>query len=265
MTVYLVGAGPGAPDLLTVRAARLLSTADVVLHDALVHHDTLALAVRARRVAVGKRCGACATDQRRINELMIEYAATCDVVVRLKGGDPMLFARAREEIDALRAAGVRCEVVPGITAATAASAALMIPLTRRGDVRNIALVTAEHAGEGFASAAVRAAAAADAGAIYMGGRESARVAAALIASGKSPGTPVALVENASLANERRCFTTLAGLLREAQHRLSGPTVILYGPQFAPALASDGLVREAARESAANDDSRSVASLAVASP
>lgn len=238
MTVYLVGAGPGAPDLLTVRALRLLERADVVLHDALVHPDTLALAVRARRVAVGKRCGAHATAQGAIHRLMIECAATCDVVVRLKGGDPMLFARAHEEIEALRAAGVACEVVPGITAASAASAALRIPLTRRGDVRNFALVTPMKAGDaGHDCAAVRAAAAADAGAIYMGAREAARVAAALIAAGKSPATPVAVVENASLPTQRTRFTTLAGLRRERDATSSAPTLILFGPQFTPAPAS----------------------------
>ena len=246
MTVYLVGAGPGAPDLLTVRAAHLLSKADVVLHDALVHPDTVALAARAHRIAVGKRCGGCATDQGRIHRLMIEYAATCNVVVRLKGGDPMLFARAQEEIEALRAAGVTCEVVPGITAAAAASAALRIPLTRRGDVRNFALVTPEQAGGGFASDRLRAAAAADAGAIYMGGREAARVAATLIAHGKSPRTPVALVENASLPTEDRIFTTLAGLMREARPPRSGPTVILYGPQFSEASTSDACVKRRVR-------------------
>ena len=120
--VYLVGAGPGAPDLLTLRAARLLERADIVFYDALVHPDTIALAANARKIAVGKRCGKHSTAQQFINKRLVDAAAVHSVVVRLKGGDPMLFGRAQEEIAALEAAGVRYEVVPGITAALAASA-----------------------------------------------------------------------------------------------------------------------------------------------
>src|SRR3982751_3229657 len=111
-TVYLVGAGPGAPDLLTLRAARLLESADIVFHDALVHRDTLALAVRARRIDVGKRYARVSTEQRFIHRALIEAARTHAVVVRLKGGDPMLFGRAQEEIQALDEAGIEWEVVP---------------------------------------------------------------------------------------------------------------------------------------------------------
>src|SRR3982751_1600302 len=121
-TVYLVGAGPGAPDLLTLRAARLLERADIVFHDALVHPDVVALARNAQCIAVGKRCGRHATAQRFINKRLVDAAHTHSVVVRLKGGDPMLFGRAQEEIDALEATGIDYEVVPGITAALAASA-----------------------------------------------------------------------------------------------------------------------------------------------
>ena len=132
--VYLVGAGPGAPDLLTLRAARLLERADIVFHDALVHPDTLALATRAVRIAVGKRCGKHATAQRFINKQLVDAAGKHAVVVRLKGGDPMLFGRAHEEIGALEAAGVPYEIVPGVTAALAATADLGISLTQRGVV-----------------------------------------------------------------------------------------------------------------------------------
>ena len=128
-------------DLLTLRAARLLAAADIVLHDALVHPDTLALAARARKVAVGKRCGAHSTAQRFINKRLVDAARKHDVVVRLKGGDPMLFGRAQEEIDALDAAGIAYEVVPGITAALAASAELGMSLTQRGVARSVAFVT----------------------------------------------------------------------------------------------------------------------------
>src|SRR6187397_1864426 len=127
--VYLVGAGPGAPDLLTLRAARLLEAAAIVFHDALVHPDTLALAKRARHVDVGKRYGKVSTEQRFINRALVEAARAHDVVVRLKGGDPMLFGRAQEELEALEASGVDVEVVPGITAALAASADLKRSLT----------------------------------------------------------------------------------------------------------------------------------------
>src|SRR5437868_7638790 len=113
-TVYLVGAGPGAPDLLTLRAARLLERADIVFHDALVHADTVGLAQRAQKVAVGKRCGNHSTAQKFINKRLIDAAAKYATVVRLKGGDPLLFGRAQAEIAALQAAGVRYEVVPGI-------------------------------------------------------------------------------------------------------------------------------------------------------
>jgi uroporphyrin-III C-methyltransferase len=113
--VWLIGAGPGAPDLITLRAAAILGRADVVLYDALVHPETVALAARAEKIAVGKRCGAHSTAQRFINKRLADAACKNACVVRLKGGDPMLFGRAQEEIDALKAAGVAFEVVPGVT------------------------------------------------------------------------------------------------------------------------------------------------------
>ncbi len=109
--VYLVGAGPGAPDLLTLRAARLLENADVVFYDALVHPETIALAVNAKKIAVGKRSGQVSTDQRFINRSLVEAATRYENIVRLKGGDPMLFGRAQEEIDALREAKIEFEIV----------------------------------------------------------------------------------------------------------------------------------------------------------
>ena len=124
--VYLVGAGPGAPDLLTLRAARLLGEADIVFYDALVHPDTLKLAAKARLVDVGKRNGKVSTEQRFTNRALVEAAKTHAVVVRLKGGDPMLFGRAHEELEALHEAGIEAEVVPGITAALATVAAGMV-------------------------------------------------------------------------------------------------------------------------------------------
>jgi uroporphyrin-III C-methyltransferase len=191
--VYLVGAGPGAPDLLTLRAARLLERADIVFYDALVHPDTIALAANARKIPVGKRCGKHSTAQQFINKRLVDAAAAHSIVVRLKGGDPMLFGRAQEEIAALEAAGVRYEVVPGITAALAASAQIGISLTQRGLVRTISLVT-PRVGEGEAANEwARSIAAADAGAIYMGVGQADAIAAALIAAGKPEATPAAVV------------------------------------------------------------------------
>jgi uroporphyrin-III C-methyltransferase len=139
--VYLVGAGPGAPDLITLRAARLIEQADIVFHDALVHPETVALARNAEKIAVGKRCGKRSTAQRFINKRLVDAARKHAVVVRLKGGDPMLFGRAQEEIDALEAAGIPCEIVPGVTAAFAASADIRVSLTRRGLARSVSFAT----------------------------------------------------------------------------------------------------------------------------
>jgi uroporphyrin-III C-methyltransferase len=236
--VYLVGAGPGAPDLLTLRAAKLLARADIVFHDALVHPDILALAARAEKVAVGKRCGRHSTVQKFINKRLVDAARAHEVVVRLKGGDPMLFGRAQEEIAALEAAGVRYEVVPGVTAALAASAELGISLTQRGVARSVALVT-PRVGEGEApSDWVKSVVAADAAAIYMGAGQAEAIAAALIAGGKSPSTPIAVVENASLPTTRTRYTTLSGLPATAKASFVGPVLILVGAQFhAAAIAA----------------------------
>ena len=229
-TVYLVGAGPGAPDLLTLRAAKLLAAADVVFHDALVHPETLALAAHAEKVAVGKRCGKHSTAQKFINKRLVDAAHTHSIVVRLKGGDPMLFGRAQEEIAALEAAGVRYEVVPGVTAALAAAAELGTSLTQRGLARSVAFVTPRAAEGEPPSDWVQSLAAADAGAIYMGAGQASQIASALIAAGKPATTPIAIVESASLAESRRFFATL-GSLPQVAGLFSGPAVILIGPQY----------------------------------
>jgi uroporphyrin-III C-methyltransferase len=230
-TVYLVGAGPGAPDLLTLRAARLLARADIVFHDALVHPDTLALAVRAKIVAVGKRHGARSTLQRCIDRQLVDAAKRHAVVVRLKGGDPMLFGRAQEEIAALEAAGVRCEVVPGVTAALAASAQIRTSLTRRGTVRTFAFATPRSGEAEPENRWVDAFAAADAGAIYMGLHDKDDVAARLVAAGKAAATPVAIVVDASLATTRVHYTTLGGLAHFDATGGAGAALFLVGAQF----------------------------------
>jgi uroporphyrin-III C-methyltransferase len=236
--VYLVGAGPGAPDLLTLRAARLLARAEVVFYDALVHPETLALAARAATVAVGKRCGRHSTAQRFINKRLVDAARRHAVVVRLKGGDPMLFGRAQEEIDALRAAGIEFEVVPGVTAALAASAEIGVSLTERGVARSVTFATPRLAPDSRASAWDEAVAGADTAAIYMGAGEAAAVAAALLARGKPGALPVVAVENASLPDAHRWYTTLAGLPRLAQESFTGPVMLLLGEVFAAALVRE---------------------------
>jgi uroporphyrin-III C-methyltransferase len=181
-TVYLVGAGPGAPDLITVRAARLLGRADIVFYDALVHADTVALAGGAEKIAVGKRCGRHSTAQRFINKRLIDAASKFATVVRLKGGDPMLFGRAHEEIVALQQAGVPVEIVPGITAAFAASAELGISLTQRGVSRSVAFVTPRVGdSEGTADWA-RSVCSSDSAVLYMAAGQAQQVAAELIST-----------------------------------------------------------------------------------
>jgi uroporphyrin-III C-methyltransferase len=231
--VYLVGAGPGAPDLLTVRAVRVLEAADVVFHDALVDARTLDIAARATHVAVGKRCGRHSTAQRFINKRLVDAARDGRVVVRLKGGDPMLFGRAQEEIDALRTSGIEVEVVPGITAALAAAAELRTSLTQRGSVRTFTLVTPRvGAGEEASSTWSAALASADAGAVYMAAGQAAQVARALIEAGKPASLPVAIVENASLPQMRTRHVTLGALARSRAVDVDGPALLLIGPQFA---------------------------------
>jgi uroporphyrin-III C-methyltransferase len=228
--VHIVGAGPGAPDLLTLRAAKILAQADIVFYDALVHPNTLALASRAEKIAVGKRCGKHSTAQKFINKRLVDAAARYPIVVRLKGGDPMLFGRAQEEIAALEAAGVAYKVVPGVTAALAAAAEVSTSLTQRGVARSVAFVTPRVADGEAPSDWAHSLAAADAGAIYMGVGQAPEIAAALIAAGKPAATPIAIVESASLAESRVVFSTLALLPRVAS-QFSGPAVILIGPQY----------------------------------
>ena len=230
-TVYLVGAGPGAPDLLTLRAADLLRRADIVFHDALVHPQTLALAEKAEKIAVGKRCGRHSTAQRFINKRLIDAARRYAVVVRLKGGDPMLFGRAQEEIDALQEAGIEYAVVPGITAAMAASATLGVSLTRRGMSRNVSFITPRTGKGEEAHDWARSALAADTCAIYMGVGEAAQIAATLMERGACPDLPVVVLENASLPEQRSVALRLTDLGAVATLGISGPAVILLGEVY----------------------------------
>lgn len=240
-TVYLVGAGPGAPDLLTLRAAELLKRADIVFYDALVHPDTLALAQAAEKIAVGKRCGRHSTAQRFINKRLIDAVRTHKVVVRLKGGDPLLFGRAQEEIDALRAAGVPFEIVPGITAALAVAAELKVPLTQRGVARNVVLTTprvGQDENGGDWAAGIHAG---NTAVVYMGAGMAAEVADELRARGVPADTPVAIVENASLPSRQDRWCTVGTLTQ---------TVAEAGPVVGPALIVIGEVLRRAHAQAA---------------
>lgn len=233
-TVHLVGAGPGAVELLTLRAARLLGEAEIVFHDALVPQEILALAAKAKLVAVGKRSGRFSTAQMFINKQLLDAAKRYATVVRLKGGDPMLFGRAHEEISFLKKHSIRVEIVPGVTAALAASAELQVSLTRRGEARSVAFVTPRVGGGERESRWVEAAVAADTAAIYMAAGEAASIARALIGAGKPGRTPVAVVENASLPEAGVLLTTLDQL-----HRLApvAPALIFVGEVYREAAAA----------------------------
>jgi uroporphyrin-III C-methyltransferase len=236
--VSLVGAGPGDPELLTLKAARLIGGADVLLHDALVPRAILDLAPAAsRRIDVGKRCGRHAMQQAAINALIVRHARAGRHVVRLKGGDPFVFGRGGEELEALRAAGVPVEVVPGVTAACAAAAALQVPLTHRDMARALHLVTG-HASHGALPAMDwRGLAGGGTVAAYMARGTLPALAAELMAAGLDGATPAVAVENATLPQERRLFGTLAslpGLVAEAD--LRGPTLVLIGQVVAQAAA-----------------------------
>lgn len=213
MTVYLVGAGPGDPRLITVYGADLLGRADVVVHDRLV---AAALLDRVRPdavvVDVGKRPGA-AHRQEDINALLVSYGRTGACVVRLKGGDPFVFGRGGEEVEALQAAGVPVEVVPGVTAAFAAPASVGVPVTHRGLSTSVTVVTG-HVGDRSAPGGVDWAALAAAGGtlvVLMGMENRAAIAAALLAGGRSPATPVRIVHWGTTAHQRSIRTTLGEL------------------------------------------------------
>jgi uroporphyrin-III C-methyltransferase len=250
-TVYLVGAGPGAPDLLTVRAVRLLGEADVVFHDALVPAEVLLLAAKAQKVAVGKRCGKHSTAQRFINKRLLDAAREHRIVVRLKGGDPMLFGRAHEEISFLENQNIKVEIVPGITSALAASAELKISLTRRGTARSVAFVT-PRLGEGEApSNWARAAAAADTAVLYMAATDAQAVVRALIEAGVKSAAPIVVAESVSLPGRALHAGTLADLPQLVARCAGGPALILIGEVFeaAQVLAELDQARRAASHSA----------------
>lgn len=232
--VFLVGAGPGDPELLTVKAARLLAGAGIVLHDSLVDPRILAMSPHAEMIDVGKRCGKRSTAQAAINELLIEVARTGRRVVRLKGGDPMIFGRATEEMEALEAAGIEYEVVAGMTAAAAAAASLKLSLTKRKIARSLHFITG-HGAEGGLPVHDWAALARAGGtfAVYMGGRTVGGLAAHFIEAGMAPETPAVAVESASLAGQRVWTGTVGNLPRLLDgEEVAGPLLLLIGQAMA---------------------------------
>lgn len=234
--VYLIGAGPGAQDLMTLRGARLLAVADVVLHDALVTAEMLELCPQAIKIAVGKRSGQPSTAQSFIDDQLIAQARQHKTVVRLKGGDPMLFGRADEELRALEGAGIECEVVPGITTALAAAAATKQPLTRRGVARSVAFFTSS---TGPSLAENNEIPNADTLVQYMGGREAIATAQQLLAQGRPSTTPVVVIENCSRLDQRIARMDLAKLA-EGLGTAHGPVLVMLGEAMAQRLlqASD---------------------------
>ena len=242
----LVGAGPGDPELLTLRAVRALKSADVVLYDALIDRAVLDLARRdARRIDVGKRCGRHAMQQAAINRLIVQHANAGRHVVRLKGGDPFIFGRGGEELAELHAAGIAVEVIPGITAACAAAAKLGIPLTHRDVARSLHLVTGRGS-DGALPELDWNALANSRGTIaaYMASRTADRLVARLIAAGLPGGTPAVAVENASRPGGRHLHAPQAELPATlAATQCSGPTLVLIGEvvrlaQVLPSVACD---------------------------
>ena len=212
MTVYLVGAGPGDPDLLTLRAAKLLGQADVLIHDRLVGQGVLDLvAPGALRIDVGKTPGGPRWAQADINAELIDHASCRETVVRLKGGDPYVFGRGSEEAFAVMKAGHRVEVVPGISSATAAASAAGIPLTHRGISHGFTVVTAATADNETEVDWLSLGQLDHTLVVLMGVRLAPRIAAALIEGGRSPHLPVAIIGSATTAEQRTVRTTLAEL------------------------------------------------------
>lgn len=242
---HIVGAGPGDPDLLTLRAAQLLQEADVVLHDDLVPPAVLARARRdAEVVSVGKRKGRPSWAQADIDAELVRRVRAGQTVVRLKAGDPFVFGRGGEEVDALRAAGLPYTVVPGITAALGCAAAAGVPLTHRGHASAVTFVSGHSAVGGKPAAWPALASQGHTLAIYMGATEAPGVRDQLLAAGADPATPVAVIENGTRPDQKVFTGPLADLARlaagRAQGGSAGPSLIIVGDVAAYAAASESL-------------------------
>jgi uroporphyrin-III C-methyltransferase/precorrin-2 dehydrogenase/sirohydrochlorin ferrochelatase len=252
--IALVGAGPGAEDLLTLRAQRLLMEADVIMYDALVPEAVVAMGRRdAERLPVGKRKGCHTKSQTEINALLVRLGREGKRVVRLKSGDPLVFGRAGEEMAALRDAGISYEVVPGVTAALAAAADFELPLTLRGVSSSMVFTTGHDLKGGTLPDWAKLAISGATVAVYMGRSVAADVASRLIEAGLSPDTAVAVVENASLASRRRFHGTLADLPSlEARGDITGPVMTIIGDAVAGANFEHSEPLAAHRQEAAAD-------------
>ena len=226
--VIFIGAGPGAADLITVRGANRLAQADVVLFDALTDPALRGLAPNARWVNVGKRGFADSTGQTTINALLVRHASEVNVVVRLKGGDPSVFGRLEEELAALALAGIACEVVPGVTAALAAAAAVQRPLTRRGSGRSVSFTTAM-----TRDGALHASRSADTEVFYMAGKQLAALSRRLLAAGWAASTPVSVVSRAGWPDQLHSDHAVQDLARAAMLHAGRPTVVTVGAGAAP--------------------------------
>jgi uroporphyrin-III C-methyltransferase len=238
--VYLVGAGPGDPELLTLKALRVLKTADAVLHDDLVAPEILQLISPTTQVHdVGKRCGKKRIQQEEINFLMVALADSGLRVVRLKSGDPMIFGRAGEEIEALRRADIPYEIVPGVTSALGAAAAAKIPLTHRRASSALVFITAHQAAGSEAADWNKLAGSGATLVIYMPGQNYSDIAAKLEAAGLAADTPCAVISRATTAHQQTHRSTVAALHRSP--KLAAPTLLVVGEvvRFAdPATLSD---------------------------
>jgi uroporphyrin-III C-methyltransferase/precorrin-2 dehydrogenase/sirohydrochlorin ferrochelatase len=241
--VTLVGAGPGDPDLITLKALRALQGADIVLYDNLVAPEIVDMARReAQKIDVGKRGGRPSCKQDDITAMMVDFGKAGKRVVRLKGGDPMIFGRANEEIAGLVAAGVPVEVVPGVTAALGAAASLQISLTERNLARRLQFITA-HAKDGRLPEDIDWPALCDRGAatvVYMGVKTMDALVAKLLGHGMDAAMPAVLVERATQRDERRIVATIGAM--PAKARLAhpdGPCLLMIGLVFAPLLAEIG--------------------------
>jgi uroporphyrin-III C-methyltransferase len=234
--VWLVGAGPGDPELLTLKAVRALGEAQVVMIDDLVNPAVLEHCPNARIIPVGKRGGCRSTPQAFIHRLMLRYARQGKCVVRLKGGDPCIFGRGGEEAEWLAARGIEVELVNGITAGLAGATQCGISLTQRGVARGVTLVTA-HTQDDSSLEWQALAKSGTTLVVYMGVSKLEQVQAGLLEGGMNASTPVAMIENASLPQQRECRSSLAGMCRDAQaFELKSPAILVIGDVAAQAVA-----------------------------
>jgi len=239
--VLLVGAGPGAPDLLTLRAARALALADVVVHDGLIDPAVLDLATTARRISVAKRRARHTLPQDEIGALLVAEARAGNVVVRLKGGDPFVFGRGGEEVEDCLAAGIAVEVIPGVSSALGAAAEALLPLTHRDHASSVTFVAGQCKGlsdQNWAGLAGKGRTLV----IYMGVSAADAIADKLISDGLSPDTPCAILERGTLPGHRAFRTLLADLGGAvARLHIASPALLVVGDVAALGVAHDALL------------------------